>query len=270
MHLMNLTSIPIVQFIASQGLLTDHSSFTMPSRLDGFHDGEAAMREMLKVPPGGNPTVPGLPMRYAMRVRQSPLVAVGTLDSDGRPWTTVWGGERGFAGPIADGVLGFNSSVDMRNDPVFEALFKNAGPDGIVRHDGGEGKMMSALAIDLETRDRVKLAGVMVAGSATKKDSQGTGDVQAAMVVTESLGNCPKYLNKKEIVTHDPEDAELVSDSLPLPHEALDVVHSADMFFLTSTNGPTMDTNHRGGSPGFMRVIKNEGDMVELVYPECK
>ncbi|EFY91243.1 hypothetical protein MAC_02670 [Metarhizium acridum CQMa 102] len=202
-------------------------------------------------------------MRYALRVRQSPLVALGTLDDDGRPWTSIWGGERGFAAPVAEGVLAFNSAVDMRHDPVFQALWTNRGHDGIVRPNDGRGKMMSALSIDLETRDRVKLGGVMVAGAVANK-----GAVQAAMVVTESLGNCPKYLNKKEIVRHDPGGAQLVSDALPLPKEALDLLYKADNFFVSSTNGETMDTNHRGGRPGFVRVARNEGSQVELVYPE--
>lgn len=271
MHLLNLTAIPLVQYIASQSLLTDnYTSIDMPSQLSSFHEGEAAMRNMLHVPAGRNPTAPGLPMPYAMRVRQSPLVALGTLDSQGRPWTTIWGGERGFAGPVAQGVLGFNSAVDMRYDPVFEALWTNQGDDGIVRPNDGQGKMMAGLAIDLETRDRVKLAGVMVAGAVVKDGDEGVGDVQAAMVVTESLGNCPKYLNKKDVVRHDPGSALLVSDELPLPREALDLVYKADMIFVSSTNGETMDTNHRGGSPGFVRVVKNEGGQVELVYPECK
>ncbi|OAQ73957.1 oxidoreductase [Pochonia chlamydosporia 170] len=240
----------------------------MPSQLSSFHEGEDAMRNMLHVPAGRNPTAPGLPMPYAMRVRQSPLVALGTLDSQGRPWTTIWGGERGFAGPVAQGVLGFNSAVDMRYDPVFEALWTNQGDGGIVRPNDGQGKMMAGLAIDLETRDRVKLAGVMVAGAVVKDGDEGVGDVQAAMVVTESLGNCPKYLNKKDVVRHDPGSALLVSDELPLPREALDLVYKADMIFVSSTNGETMDTNHRGGSPGFVRVVKNEGGQVELVYPE--
>ena len=72
--------------------------------------------------------------------------------------------------PHRAGRIGAHSAVDMRNDPVFEALWADAGPDGIVRPNGGEGKMMSALSIDLETRDRVKLAGVMVAGAAVRED----------------------------------------------------------------------------------------------------
>lgn len=268
--LLNLTSLPLVQFLASQRLLPANHTHTMPSLVSSFHEGEAAMRDMLKVPSGSNPTAPGLPTPYALRVRQSPLVALGTLDEAGRPWTTIWGGERGFAAPVAQGVLAFNSAVDMRHDPVFEALWTEQGlEDGVVRPNRGRGKMMSALSIDLETRDRVKLGGVMIAGAVVHEDG-GRDAVQAAMVVTESLGNCPKYLNKKEIVKHDPGGAHLASEGLPLPQEALGLIYKADNFFLSSTNGETMDTNHRGGRPGFVRVVRNEGSQVELVYPECK
>lgn len=239
----------------------------MPSLISEFHEGERAMHQLLKVPRNENPTAPGLPMRYGMRVMQSSLVALGTLDDAGRPWTTVWGGDRGFARPVAEGVLALNSSVDTQYDPVFKALWEgmDAEDDTVVRPGGGEGKEMAGLSIDLETRDRVKLMGKMVAGAAIN----GGKDVQMAMLVTGSLGNCPKYLNKKDIMTHNMKP-ELVSDSLLLPQEALSLIEKADMFFLSSTNGETMDTNHRGGNPGLVRVVKNDVDGLELVYPECK
>ncbi|KAF5013823.1 hypothetical protein FDECE_180 [Fusarium decemcellulare] len=240
----------------------------MPSAVSEFHQGERAMHQLLKVPRLENPTIPGLPPRYGMRVMQSSLVALGTLDNQGRPWTTVWGGERGFARPVAEGVLAFNSAVDTRHDPVFRALWDGVDDDGVQqgainRPNDGEGKTMAGLSIDLETRDRVKLAGKMIAGATVEEGKA----VQMAMAVTESLGNCPKYLNKKDIVLSEMKP-ELVSETLQLPQEALDLIASADMLFLSSTNGHTMDTNHRGGSPGFIRVIKNEHDGLELIYPE--
>ncbi|KAM6520709.1 hypothetical protein FSOLCH5_005490 [Fusarium solani] len=240
----------------------------MPSAVSDFHPGERAMHQLLKVPRQGNPTIPGLPMRYGMRVMQSSLVALGTLDKAGQPWTTIWGGERGFARPVAENVLAFNSAVDTKNDPVFKAFWDGIDEDGIQqgainRPNDGQGKGMAGLAIDLETRDRVKLAGNMVAGATV----DGGKAIQMAMAVTESLGNCPKYLNKKDVVLNEMEP-ELVSETLQLPKEALNLIASADMLFLSSTNGETMDTNHRGGSPGFIRVIKNEPDELELIYPE--
>lgn len=82
------------------------------------------------------------------------------------------------------------------------------------------------------------------------------------------IGNCPKYLNKKHIVPHIPHPT-LVSDELPLPQRALDLIAKSDLFFISSSNhNADMDTNHRGGSPGFVRVLSNDENSVTLVYPE--
>ncbi|PTB66971.1 hypothetical protein BBK36DRAFT_52380 [Trichoderma citrinoviride] len=244
-----------------------------------WHPGELAMHRELRTGRFENPTSAGCPTPYAIRVMHSQLVALGTLDEEGRPWTTVWGGERGFARPVAEGVLGLKSAVDKEFDPVYKAFWassssspdksRGGGPDeeeeeGIVRPEGG--KMMSALSIDLETRDRVKLAGRLIAGA----DIRGPeSEVQLAFHVEESLGNCPKYINTKalEAVVPRPELVPGRPGGM-LPPEAVALIEKADMFFLSSTNGVSMDTNHRGGPRGFIRVFRNDEDGVELVYPE--
>jgi hypothetical protein len=59
----------------------------------------------------------------------------------------------------------------------------------------------------------------------------------------------------------------LISDSAKLPEEAIALLEKADLFFMTTINGDTdMDCNHRGGSPGFIRLLSN--DPAVLVYPE--
>jgi hypothetical protein len=265
----NTSILPLAQFLLPKDIF---QLTAMPARLQGFHDGETAMHSLLKVSPGMNPTAAGLPMSFAMRVVEAPLVAVGTLDAQGQPWTSIWGGEKGFAQPVAEGVLGLNSRVDMVHDPVYEALWaEQAGEGGVVQ----PGKMVSGLAIDLASRDRVKLMGVMVAGSAEKetkeKDGKGVGEVQMAVLVTGSLGNCPKYLNKKSVQRNEVMKPEVVAGSSGmLPREAVELLGRADMFFMSSSAGETMDTNHRGGAPGFVRVVRNEEGGVVLAYPECK
>ncbi|EON99787.1 putative oxidoreductase fad-binding domain-containing protein [Phaeoacremonium minimum UCRPA7] len=251
----------------------------------GWHEGEQFMHRLLHSSRQGNPTSYGLPAHYAYRVQVSALVAFGTLDSQGRPWTTVWGGERGFARAIAQNVLGVQTLVDRRFDPVVEAFFGGKEDGEMVRplREGDDAQVMAGLSIDLSTRDRVKLAGRMIAGAVQvngseettsgdekerKEEQKGAAEVQLAMMVQESLGNCPKYLNKKEIRPHVPSPS-LVSDTLPLPMEAMKLLARADLFFLSSTSGETMDTNHRGGPPGFVRVVSNSAsDGVVLVYPE--
>lgn len=242
-----------------------------------FHQGERAIHALLHIPHHSNPTQIGLPARFALRVAASPLVAFGTLDDEGRPWTSVWGGEVGFATPLEHGVLAVQSATDACYDPVVKSLFGTR-TDGklndkayhITREEleGGGGRVMAGLSIDLATRDRVKLGGRLVAGKVDLTSEEDVAMVQMAMLVEESLGNCPKYLNKKTIHPHLP-SPRLVADTLPLPSEALSLLDKADLFFLSSTDGSTMDTNHRGGPPGFMRVISNDTENgVQLIYPE--
>ncbi|KAK3331996.1 hypothetical protein B0T19DRAFT_414472 [Cercophora scortea] len=140
--------------------------------------------------------------------------------------------------------------------------------------------MMSGLSIDLSTRDRVKIAGKMLVGALAER-GDGVGEVQIAVKVEESLGNCPKYLNKKDVKVHVPSPRAVEGDvdgkgagessgksGVLLGREAVGVVEKADMFFLSSTDGSTMDTNHRGGPKGFVRVVRNEKGDVVLAYPE--
>lgn len=61
----------------------------------------------------------------------------------------------------------------------------------------------------------------------------------------------------------------LTSDSLPLPWQAVALLAKADVFFVSSSNHESqMGTNHRGGPPGFVRIVKNDVSGTALAYPE--
>jgi hypothetical protein len=75
-------------------------------------------------------------------------------------------------------------------------------------------------------------------------------------------------VNKKHIVPALPEP-KLISASPQLPQEAVDLLNRADSFFLSSSHEEVdMDTNIRGGPPGFVRVLSNDLSGAVLVYPE--
>ncbi|MFD6443829.1 pyridoxamine 5'-phosphate oxidase family protein [Promicromonospora sp. NPDC060204] len=253
-----------------------------------WHPGEAAMHCLLGVPPQDNPTIPGLPSAYALWMARSPLLALGTVDRNDRIWTTVLGGRSGVIRPVAEGVMGLSSPAHLEPrgdadgagwtgfDPVLEALLSDTNEDGAAGH-GGE-RMFAALAMNLEERTRVKLAGRMLRGvvlpdaaktPAPDSESRTRVDVQMALAVDETLGNCPKYLNSKVVWPHEA-SPRLVSDSLPLTDEAVELIGRSDIFFLSSRHGTeSMDTNNRGGAQGFVRVFSNSVDEgVSLVYPE--
>lgn len=294
-----------------------------------FHPGELALQRLLHGTPLEYPNAAGFPANYVRRVTASPIVAFGALDAEGRPWTTMLGGEAGFARATteadvraledalsssspspsrADGGGGARfcsatplrpdccarSLVDLRYDPVIRALFhlddkaaETTRADDREQQQqqqpmtrGGGDRLMSALSIDLASRDRVKLMGRLAAGVVNPVPELGAGVAGAHLVmeVQESLGNCPKYLNKKAIRPHVPTPTLCPEDdTLPLSQAALDLLGRADIFFISSFDGRGMDTNHRGGPPGFVRVVTNDnnntgdeddGGGVSIIYPE--
>lgn len=87
-------------------------------------------------------------------------------------------------------------------------------------------------------------------------------------MLTLLLGNCPKYLNKKQIIPRIPQPM-LTPTAFPLPQSVVDLIHKADLFFISSSNHTSdMDTNHRGGPRGFVRILENDADGFTIVYPE--
>src|SRR2546423_4948989 len=209
-------------------------SETMP-----WHEGEQKMHQLTKVGNFDNPNSPYLQPRAAIMVQNFPLLALGTLDKQGRPWATVWGGEVPIGQLVAKDIIGLRTIVDSKTDPVVEILYE--GKDGgEVIHETGAGRMISGLSIHLEHRDRMKLYGRMVAGALNTHEkglpgAGSVGQVQLVWKIEQSLGNCPKYLNCKRIYASLPEPI-LLSDSPHLSSEALDFLNDADMFFISSSD----------------------------------
>lgn len=151
-----------------------------------WHTGEEEMHKLLRVPQMDNPTSPYLTPHAANILTHSPIMALGTLDSEGRPWTTLWGGEVGFSRPVAQSIIGMKTIVNRGLDPVLKVLLGDIA-EGEVYQEKGVGKMVSALAIDLESRRRVKLYGRMVAGT-VEMTEEDLGTVQLVVKIEQSLG----------------------------------------------------------------------------------
>jgi predicted pyridoxine 5'-phosphate oxidase superfamily flavin-nucleotide-binding protein len=238
-----------------------------------WNEGEQRMHEILQVPERDNPTASTLTPQASFLLQRAPLLAIGTLDSENRPWTTLTGGQAGFSETLGGAIIGTRTIVDGINDPVVQALVGGATKGEMVQ---GNQKMVSGLTIDLMTRKRVKIFGRVLAACLDEVKVDYEGDtsklakaperqdqLQLVTKIEQSLGNCPKYLNQYEIrpalVT-----SKLISKSSSLTTEAKDLISKADMFFLSSSTTSDMDTNHRGGPPGFVRIVSS----TEIVYPE--
>ena len=230
-----------------------------------WHEGEKRIHQLTHNLCEDNPTSPFLTPRAAALVSRYTLMSLGTLDVEDRPWCTVWGtGDPPLAQQVAQSVLGIRSTVDASFDPVVQELFGGR-PDGEVVRETPPGRMVSGLSCQLDERGRVKLYGRMIAGALSSADSSDSisrdasngraAEVQLVLKIEQSLGNCPKYLNKKTISSHTPQPV-LLSSSPHLSDEAIELIHRADLFFIASAHEhEDMDTNHRGGPPGFIRVF---------------
>ena len=160
-----------------------------------WHEGEHQMQNRLHVPYQDNPTSPFLTPGAARLLPNCPLLAVGALDTLGRPWTTIWGGQAGFAQSLGSSVIGVKTIVDRVYDPVVETLVGGR-QDGEVPREESQGRIISGLCIDLATRSRAKMSGRMVAGvlgavSTRDNGAVHTGQVQLVIKVEQSLGICP-------------------------------------------------------------------------------
>lgn len=256
-----------------------------------WHGGEDLMHQKLHVPADrDNPTVPMLSQQAARMLQSAPLLAIGTLDAEARPWTSLWGGEPGFSQPLGQSIIGIRTSVASHLDPVVESLVGTK-PGGEIVKEEGIGRMVSGLTFDLATRKRVKLYGRMIAGAlqSTEPEAENHGDagceIQLVLKIEQSLGyvsqgisyvhfvliigtrNCPKYASTKSIVTARV-DPQLISDSPRLTDEAMALINKSDMFWVSSRHEfNDMDTNYRGGPRSFVRVFSDETSTT-IVWPE--
>ncbi len=155
------------------------------------------MQQLMRSPEMDNPTSSMLTPQGASLLQRAPLLAIGTLDSENRPWTTVWGGKPGLSQPLGQSIIGIKTPVDMRHDPVVNILLGSK-VDGEVTREEGQGRMVGGLIIDLMSRKRVKLFGRMVAGalgalnseSSESKLESSEGQVQLVVRIDQSLGMC--------------------------------------------------------------------------------
>ena len=181
-----------------------------------WHEGEVRIHELTHKLRDDNPTSPFLTPRAAAYVQRYTVMALGTVDDQNQIWCTVWGtGEPPLAQQVAPSILGIKSVVDGSFDPVVETLYGSKKDGEIVKPAHGQtGRMVSGLSIELEERGRVKLFGNMVAGALSTRDTdpeeteptEKTGqaaDAQLVLKIEQSIGNCPKYLNKKHITSVD-------------------------------------------------------------------
>jgi uncharacterized protein len=205
-----------------------------------FHEGEIAVQERVGERENARRNSLGISSRITTAalpfLARQRLLALTIAGDDGDLWTSVWFGQPGFV-----------TSADGQRVSLRRALMA-VSPDDPVLKRLAIGREVGMLAIELASRRRLRMNGTI---EATSEDGM-------RIVVRESVPNCPKYIQRRQPfdVSPAPTSPTISESGRELDEDRRALVEHADTAFVGSLH-PTrgVDASHRGGAPGFVRVV---------------
>ncbi len=230
-------------------------NFSQDTLATPFHRGELDIQERLGMREKVHSYAPGfirdhLPDQHREFYAQLPQLIVGSVDEQGRPWASMLVGRPGFISSPDSKTMSV-SGQPLYGDPLADNLKDNA-PLGF-------------LGIEFQRRRRNRMNGKI---SKIRDDG-------FEIAADQSFGNCPQYIQARGFQITDavnaPETPRPLERNSTLSHAARTAIESADTFFIASMfsedqsdNRHGVDVSHRGGKPGFVRVV----DERTLLFPD--
>jgi predicted pyridoxine 5'-phosphate oxidase superfamily flavin-nucleotide-binding protein len=209
-----------------------------------YHEGEVAVQSRVGV--GSDGLSAGDMYRPAMAAGVQHFLAaqqiaiLSSRDADGWVWASLRSGAPGFLHPVDQQTVEIGG-YSHKDDPVLQNL-KQQSPAGM-------------LVINLAARHRVRLNGVA--------QVEATGGIR--LVVNQVYGNCPQYIQAREVKGQHQPSSSRARRAEALNGEMRAWVEKSDTFFLATAHPESgMDASHRGGKPGFVRVE----DARHLIFPD--
>ncbi len=212
-----------------------------------FHEGELAAQEKTgasSVKDWASAFIrPYLREQHQAFFTAQPFLIVSARDEAGWPWATLISGPDGFV-----------TSPDHKRLRLGGHPVKGDALAGCL----STGAELGVIGIELATRRRNR-----VNGTVSEQDEAGF-----TLSVTQSFGNCPQYIHERGWFRA-ADEAEPVSKrytELSAMHQKW--INSADTLFIASghstVTGGGMDASHRGGEPGFAKVVGRH----QLILPD--
>jgi predicted pyridoxine 5'-phosphate oxidase superfamily flavin-nucleotide-binding protein len=213
-----------------------------------FHDGELQVQQRAGLSDVarqvGRIVQNSIPPVAQEFLRDQPMAIVGGSDPQGRIWASVLFGAPGFVQALDPRTVRVAALPDSE-DPLAEIL--------------GIGARLGMLAIQPSTRSRMRLNGTVVT---IEPDG-------FEMVTQEVFSNCQKYIQRREIggdLESTNGESQLHAGQV-LTAEQTAWLGTSDTFFIASAHPERgADVSHRGGLPGFVRVLAP----TSLVFPDYK
>jgi predicted pyridoxine 5'-phosphate oxidase superfamily flavin-nucleotide-binding protein len=160
------------------------------------------------------------------------IAVLAGADGAGRVWASLLTGQPGFI--TAPNPRSVRLAVVLPDgDPLNEAL--------------GSGRPLGVLVLDPERRRRLRINGRVSDGPA------GTIEIRTE----EVFGNCLKYIQARTPQSViEPGEAAVINRGSGLTLAQRHAIERADTLFIASVHeGTGADASHRGGQPGFVRVL---------------
>jgi predicted pyridoxine 5'-phosphate oxidase superfamily flavin-nucleotide-binding protein len=210
-----------------------------------YHEGEfevqkhAGVREMAeRIGRGIREEIPEPAREF---LRQQPFVVVASVNKKEEVWISILTGKPGFMVSPDERTIYINTTPGD-SDPLKDNL--------------GETGRAGLLVIEFASRRRMRL--------------NGRAELRDGMILVRSeqvFSNCPKYIQSREWngkATGARQDHTIQSGD-HLTEEQQWWIISADTFFVGSFNKMGgADASHRGGNPGFVKVINER----QLMWPD--
>ena len=202
--------------------------------MSGFHEGELAVQQLAGVRAEADrlsgmlapPHLGGGPARF---LGERTFAALTARDPDGRLWTSPLVGPPGFLD--ADATTLRVHALPLPDDPL---------------RDLPAGQAVGLIVMDYARRRRIRVNGVLA-----ERSAEGL-----RVDVEQAFGNCPKYIRPRHIATDDPQvEHRAATRGATLSAAQRALLAGTETFFLGTTHSDRgVDTSHRGGPAGFIRV----------------
>ncbi|RJF97272.1 pyridoxamine 5'-phosphate oxidase family protein [Noviherbaspirillum saxi] len=211
-----------------------------------FHQGEMAAQERVGVrtqmeKAGATVLRDYMPDQHRQLFSVLPTLLLGGADASGSAWASIVWGKPGFITSPDPTTLRIRATLH-RDDPLAPSL--------------KPGTQFGALGLQFETRRRNRANGFIA-----EVDDEGF-----TFAVQQSFGNCPRYIQSRELVEGDDaamEHGNALAGTGTLPDEAMALIRRSDTFFIATAAEASAgmahgaDVSHRGGKPGFVHVDAN-------------
>lgn len=213
---------------------------TTRAKLPVWHEGERYLQEKAgmaeRMAAVGQRVVRDfMPDQHREFYAQLPFIVLGSVDPAGDAWATFIEGRPGFMTSPSPTVLDIVAHP-AAGDPAAAGM--------------ADGDPIGLLGIEMHTRRRNRMNGFV-----------STTAAGLSVAVDQSFGNCPRYIQLRDIsFSREPDtEAGSVAESLAsLDNASRETIRQADTFFVASyadrEGRRQVDVSHRGGKAGFVRV----------------